>query len=143
MKKFLTALVVLGISASASAMSLKEKTAWEKWNKDMKEGDHYTDFKKHCGKDVTVTLDQKFLASFMKEEASPSGWCGQVLEGMSRLCEDATAKKEVTKITKVNCKSGKPDEMTLKKTGNELTATFGFKTSNISDKTKEYLENNL
>ena len=61
------------------------------------------------------------------------------------MCEDATSKDAIkAKIKKIHCVlAKKEDEASFKLAGGTLTFSVGVKASNLSDKVKEFLENNL
>ena len=80
----------------------------------------------------------------MADNANAASYCDATRSTISGMCEDATAKPMIVKsIKKIDCKYGKKGEVTLALKSGTLTFTVGEGASNLDQKVKEYLENNL
>ncbi len=146
MKSFALFVIVLAFVSSASALNLKEKKQLNDWQAYLKDpGQSYIGkVKENCGFSPAVSLDEKMVTPFMTENANAASYCDAVLSTMSGMCEDATAKPMIVKsIKKIDCKLGKKGEVAFALKGGTLTFTYGVGGSNLNEKTKEYLENNL
>ena len=138
---------ILCATATASALNLKETKTFNEWkenlSKNTKEG-YYAEVIKKCGFEIKTELDEKIVTPFMAENTSGWSFCDAPLSTISGMCEDATSKAMIKKnINKLVCKLGKKEEASFKMAGGTLTFTFGLGASNLNDKTKEFLENNL
>ncbi len=146
MKSFALFVIVLAFASSASALNLKEKKQFGEWQAYLKDPaqSYIGKVKEKCGFAPTVTIEEKFVTPFMTENANAASYCDAALSTISNMCDDATAKPMIVKsIKKIDCKMGKADEVAFALKGGTLTFTYGIKGSNLNDKAKEYLENNL
>ncbi len=139
--------LTLSIAASASALTLKETKTFNEWkaylSKESTEG-HASTVIKQCGYEIPVEIDEKILTPFITENTNGASYCDATLSTISSLCEDAVAKPMIKKhIKKVSCKLGKKEEASFKLSGGTLTFTFGLGASNLDEKARTFLENNL
>ncbi len=146
MKAFGLFITILALASSASALNLKEKKQFNDWQAYLKDpGQSYSGaVKTKCGYEIPVTIDEKFTTPFMADNANAASYCDATRSTISGMCEDATAKPMIVKsIKKIDCKYGKKGEVTLALKSGTLTFTVGEGASNLDQKVKEYLENNL
>ncbi len=144
MKKFIVLLVL--VSTSVSALTLKEKKQWVEWQDYMtnKDSSYIGTFKEKCGYDLPVKMEEKFVTPFMEANTSAPSYCDSPRSTMSSMCADKTSKDAIAgKIKAVECKLGKPEEVSFKFNGSTLVFTVGLGASNLDDKIKTWLENNL
>ena len=140
---FIISLVL--ITTTASALTLKEKKQWAEWQEELTSDSSYSKtFKEKCGYDLPVKMEEKFVTPFMEANTSATAYCDAARSAMSSMCADKTSKEEITKKVKsVSCKLGKAEEASFKLNGTNLEFTVGLGASNLEDKTKSWLENNL
>jgi hypothetical protein len=145
MKRIILSLACLTFAFSAHALNLKEKKEYEGWKAALNAADGPVDsFKAKCGYAIPVTLDEKLVAPFMAENASGDGFCANALSVMAGLCEDAMTKKAISsQVKKLNCQLGKKGESSVALKGTELVFSFGVGASNLEDKVRDFLNNNL
>lgn len=146
MKMFLSIISVFSISLSAQALTLAEKKQIAKWKEDIGSSTEYSSeqFKKKCGYDMPVSLDEKMVTPFMADNSSLPAFCDSPRSVMASMCDDAISKTEITKkVKKVTCLLGKKGEISYKLNGTELVYTVGLGASNLDEAAKKFLENNL
>lgn len=147
MKKVLMTLALIALSSTASALTLKEKKQVKDWADYLNDASasYVKTAKDKCGYDIPVTMEDKFATPFMAANANAASYCDEARARISSMCEDATSKEAIkAKIKKIHCVlAKKEDEASFKIAGGTLTFTVGVKASNLSDKVKEFLENNL
>jgi hypothetical protein len=135
------------VGSVAYGLTLAEKKKFNEWQEYLKDenSSYVKTVKTKCGYDIPVALDEKFTTTFMKEGANAASYCDETRSKISYMCEDATSKEAIkSKIKKIQCTHAKnAEDATFKLTGGTLTFTYGVKASNIGDKVKEFLENNL
>lgn len=145
MKKFAVALALV-VSTSAFALTLKEKKQYADWQAYLtSESDSYVKwFKDKCGYDMPVKMGEEFVTPFMAANSNAASYCDSVRSKMSSMCEDKLSKEAISKkIKSVTCKLGKEGQADFKLNGTTLEFTVGLNASNLEDKAKEWLENNL
>ncbi len=136
----------LVLSFQVSALTLKEKKQFAEWQDYMKSdsSSYIKTFKDKCGYDMPVTIDEKFVTPFMEANTSAPAYCDTPRSVMSSMCDDKLSKEAISKkIKAVTCKLGKGEEASYKFNGSTLEFTVGLGASNLDDKTKAWLENNL
>ena len=147
MKKVLLMIALIAVGSTASALTLKEKKQVKEWNDYLVDASssYVKTVKDKCGFEIPLTMEDKFVTPFMAANANAASYCDETRNQISSMCEDATSKEAIkAKIKKIQCVlAKKEDEASLKIAGGTLTFTVGVKASNLSDKVKEYLENNL
>ena len=146
MKKLLLTSIVF-VCSSAFALNLKEQQTLKYWKdslaKTTTEG-YAGEVVKKCGYEIPADIDEKMVTPFMAENASGWSYCDSVYSTLSGMCEDKLAKDLIKKnIKKLSCKLGKKEEATFKLEKGTLTFTYGVGASNLNDKVKDFLENNL
>lgn len=145
----LFAILVLAISSTSFALTLKEKKKFEEWNEYLKNpsSSYIKTFKDKCGYDLPVTMEEAFVTPFMTGNSNAASYCDTPRSVMSSMCEDATSKKAITDaIKKVTCKyTSKKGVLDFKidKKSKTLEMTVAIDASNLDEKTKTFLENNL
>lgn len=144
MKRLMIAAILL-CSAAAGALTLKEQKKYKEWQEYLTGDSSYRDeVTKKCGYDIPVTMGPEFATPFMAANAHAPSFCDATRSAISGMCEDETSKTVIKKnIKKVDCKLGKVKEAAFKLSGGTLTFTVGVDASNLDDKVKEWLENNL
>jgi hypothetical protein len=145
MKNMLLVLATVLVAQPAFALTLKEKKQLAAWNEQVKGADsHVAQVKQKCGFDLAVSLDEKMLAPFMAENTSAAAYCDSGASAIAGLCEDPASKAEIVKkVKKVDCKNGKAGEAAIALKGSTLEIAVGPGTSNLDEKVKTFLENNL
>lgn len=151
MKKQVSLVVALfammAISSTASALTLKERKQYKEWQEYLVDtsSSYVKTVKDKCGYDIPVTMEDKFTTPFMAASANAASYCDEARSRISSMCEDATSKEAIkAKIKKIHCTlAPKEEEASFKLAGGTLTFTFGVKASNLGDKVKDFLENNL
>jgi len=148
MKKLSFSIATLAILATtAQAATLAEKKQMDKWNAYLTDADssYVKTVQEKCGVAIAVKLDEAFTTQFMKENVNAAAFCDSAREGIATMCGDATSKAEVIKRVKsIACHPSKTaEEVAFKLNGTTLDVTVGTQGSNIADKAKEFLENNL
>jgi hypothetical protein len=140
-------LALMAVGSSASALTFKEKKQYQEWVNYLKDenSSYVKTVKDKCGYDIPVTIEDKFTTPFMAANAHAAAFCDETRSQISSMCEDATSKEAIkAKIKKIQCVlAKKEDEASFKLAGGTLTFTVGVKASNLGDKVKEFLENNL
>jgi hypothetical protein len=97
---------------------------------------------KRCGSDLTAKFDWTGLPSGALKEFSAAGYCGAVLDGIDRVCEDAPGKDAVKqKIKGMTCRFGAERSISLK--DGSLGYTINFNSSNDADFVYAYLQSIL
>jgi hypothetical protein len=146
-KKLNLILTILAIASVSSALNLKQTKTYNQWKEYLskKSTDGFSDeVVKKCGYEIPVDLDEKTVVPFTAENTSAALFCDATLSTIAQMCEDATAKPMIKKsITKISCVLGKKQESSFKLSGGVLTFTFGLGASNLEEKAKDFLENNL
>jgi len=147
MKKVLLMIALIAVGSTASALTLKEKKQVKEWNDYLADASssYVKTVKDKCGYEIPLTMEDKFATPFMAANANAASYCDETRSKIASMCEDATSKEAIkAKIKKIHCVlAKKEDEASFKIAGGTLTFTVGVKASNLSDKVKEYLENNL
>ncbi len=147
MKKVLLTLALIAVSSSASALTLKEKKQFKEWTDYLADASssYVKTVKDKCGYEIPLTMEDKFTTPFMAANANAASYCDETRSKISSMCEDATSKDAIkAKIKKIHCVlAKKEDEASFKLAGGTLTFSVGVKASNLSDKVKDFLENNL
>ena len=148
MLKFILVTVLIAVGSFANALTLKERktlTEWKTYLTDPAADGNTKYFKDKCGYDLPVTIDEKTVTPFMAANASAPSYCDEARGTMGKMCDDDKENKKAIsdKIKKVSCHLGKEGEYTLKLNGTELVVTMGVNSSNLPEKIKEFLENNL
>ncbi len=147
MKIFFSIVLFLAIGSTSLALTLKEKKQYKEWSDYLKDpsASYAKTVKDKCGYEIPATLEEKLTTPFMTENANAASYCDEVRSKISDMCSDATSKDAIkAKVKKVNCVlAAKPEDATFKISGGTLTFSFGVKASNLGDKAKEFLENNL
>lgn len=128
-------LAMMAISSTASALTLKEKKQYKEWQ----------EYLVNKRSSYVKTAKDKFTTPFMAASANAASYCDEARSRISSMCEDATSKEAIkAKIKKIHCTlASKEEEASFKLAGGTLTFTFGVKASNLGDKVKDFLENNL
>jgi hypothetical protein len=137
--------MMIGLVGSAQALTLKEKQKFAEWKTDLSDPKAFPNQRVNdkCGKAIPASLDEKMVTPFMAENKSPAGFCLEVVDGVSDMCGDATAKEAVlSKVKKVHCTLGK-DAVEFKLSGSTLEAHLPTNASNISEKVKTFLGDHL
>jgi hypothetical protein len=138
--------IITSIS-TASALSLKEKKQLQAWQSYLQDesSSYAKTVKDKCGYEIPVAIEEKFITPFMAENANAASYCDETRSQISSMCEDSTTKEAIkSKIKKIQCVlAKKEDEASLKLSGGTLVFSVGAKASNLGDKVKEFLENNL
>lgn len=147
MKKYFIVGVFLFVSAKSLALTLPEKKKFKEWV------DYLNDpssssvqlVKEKCGYEISAKIEESFVTPFMKENANAASYCDEVRSQISSMCSDSVTRDAIkAKVKKISCVySSNPSEVKLEISSDTLKFSFGTKASNISDKTKEFLENNL
>ena len=138
--------LALVISAQASALTLKERKQFADWQEYLKSesSSYIKTFKDKCGYDMPVTMEDKFVTPFMEANTSAPSYCDSPRSVMASMCDDKLSKEAISKkIKAVTCKLGKAEEASFKLNGSTLEFTVGLGASNLDDKAKAWLENNL
>lgn len=147
MKKVFLTIALIAVSSTASALTLKEKKQVKEWNDYLvdESSSYVKTVRDKCGYNIPLTMEDKFATPFMAQNANAASYCDETRSRISSMCEDATSKEAIkAKIKKIHCVlAKKEDEASFKISGGTLTFTVGVKASNLGDKVKEYLENNL
>jgi hypothetical protein len=145
MKKIILAAAVV-ITSSAMALTLKEQKQFKQWQAYLTDASqsYVQSVQEKCGYAIPLTMEDKFVTPFMTENANAASYCDSTRSTISSMCDDATSKAAIKKnIKKINCKLGKKEEASYKLAGGTLTFTVGVGASNLENKAKEFLENNL
>jgi hypothetical protein len=146
MKAFGLFVLALAFASSASALNLKEKKQFNDWQAYLKDPaqSYVGTVKTKCGYEIPVTIDEKFTTPFMADNANAASYCDATRSTISGMCDDATAKPMIVKTKKkIDSYYVKKYEATLALKGGTLTFTVGLGASNLDEKVKTYLENNL
>lgn len=147
MKMFLSLVALFSISLSAQALTLAEKKQYASWKEEMGDASKTYSlerFKKNCGYDMPVSLDEKMVTPFMAANASLTSYCDSPRSVLGSMCEDATSKAEIVKkVKKITCLLGKKGEISYKLNGTEVVYTVGLDAANLDDAAKKFFENNL
>lgn len=147
MKLMIALILLLGTSLSASALTLKEKREYEKWKTQLSKeesGSYYNAIIQKCGYEVKVSLDEKLVVPFVADNSDASSYCNSALSAISFMCEDAIAKPMIKKnISKVTCNLGEKGKESFKLSSGNFVFTFGLGATNLDQKIREFLENNL
>lgn len=147
MKKILMTTLVLTFAVTAGALTLKEKKQVEEWKAYLiDESKSYAKTAKDkCGYDIPVKLDESMATPFMAANANAASYCDEVRSTISSMCEDKTSKEAIkAKIKSINCHLGqKPTDVVFTIKSGVLDFAIGVNGSNLSDKTRAFLENNL
>jgi hypothetical protein len=139
--KLAAALALCAFLTPAFAQSLAEREKFAYQEKELaKEAEHTAEI---CKTDIKVKFD---WSTFNKEdikEYSPSGFCGEALSGIRHVCEHSEdgLKSVQSKIKGLTCKQSSALALSLE--NGELVFGFGFKDSNLSDKVRTFLMDNL
>lgn len=144
MKSFAFLFIAL-LSTTSMALTLKEQKKMKEAKDYVAGDDSYKDETvKKCGYDIPLTIEAKMVTPFMEGNYSLPSYCDSPRGTISGMCEDETSKTAIKKaIKKIDCKLGKEGEVAFKLNGGTLTFTVGVNSSNLEQKTKEWLENNL
>lgn len=145
MKKMILVIAAL-VGSTAMALTLKEQKQYKEWQAYLIDPDqsYVKTVKEKCGYDIPVTMEDKFVTPFMAENASAPSYCDTPRGTISSMCDDETSKTAIKKnIKKIECKLGAKQKVEFKLSGGTLTMTVGVGASNLDEKAKEYLENNL
>lgn len=141
------AVVAVAFTTSAHALTLKEKKEWAKVQEDLKNPSHSASghVKEKCGYELPVKIDEAMLTPFLTAGKSLVGFCDAPRSKIASMCDDKTTKEAVSKQVKsISCHlAKKSDDVILKMSGTTLDVTLGTESSNLEDKVKEFLENNL
>ena len=142
--------IVLAILAtfatSAMALTLKEQKQYKAWQAYLTDPSqsYVKSVKDKCGYDIPLTMEDKFTTTFMEANTHAASYCDSTRSAISSMCEDETSKAAIKKnIKKIECKLGTKEKADFKLNAGTLTFTVGLGASNLDDKVKEYLENNL
>lgn len=137
----LIAVLAIGASASAHAQELRVKQ-----RELTEDADLIADAKATndaCGIDVPIKIDWTNAPKDLIMDHSPESFCNAILEGVQRICGDATGKAAVKeKIKAITCGFGPERTLSLLKDG-MLDYKINFNSSNDADYAYEYLQNNL
>ena len=140
-------LLAFALSTPALALTLGEKNQLAEWNQYMAEEGYGEHFKKHCGYDMPVTLDESLVPPFVAQNTSASSYCDEVRGTMYSMCEESPISKEAIagKIKALSCqyKEGETKGSFAITPEGTLTFSFDVGTPNIGEITKAYLEKNL
>lgn len=145
MKKLILVLAAVATS-SAMALTLKEQKQYKEWQKYLTDPDssYVKTVKDKCGFDIPVTLEEKMVPSFMASNTHAGSYCDSTRSAIAGMCEDDTSKGAIKKnVKKVECKLGADGKVDFKLAAGTLTMTVGQGATNLDQKVKEYLENNL
>jgi hypothetical protein len=97
---------------------------------------------KICASGFTGKFDWTGITAGALKEFSASGYCDAALEGIRRVCDDATGKNAVKqKINSVTCAFGGERSISLK--DGALSYTINFNSANDADFVHAYLQSNL
>jgi hypothetical protein len=145
MKKAVMFTLILGLGFAAQALTLKERKKMKDWQDYLndKEGYSYVKtVKEKCGFDIPVTINGN-PTPFMDVHAG--AYCDAPRSQISGMCTDETYKAAIkASVAKITCVLGnKEKEVKFQLKNKELTFTVGVNASNLEQKTKEFLENNL
>jgi hypothetical protein len=147
MKRIILFSALLAIAFTAHALTLKEKQQLATWQESLnKPGEGYGQlFKDKCGYDLPISIDEKMTTPFIAARANAASYCDSVREAIADMCSDNIAKDAIkSKVKKLSCTSGaKDDDANLKLNNGTLTFAVGHNASNIGDKVKKFLEDNL
>jgi hypothetical protein len=131
------------------ALTLGERNEMQKWRTSFTDGSgdmHVEYFQQRCGYTLPVTLDDSLAAPFMAKHSNAAGYCDAALSEMGGMCEESAISKEAiaTKVKALHCRysAGDKGSFTLSPEG-VLDFSFDVDSSNLEDKTKEFLEKNL
>jgi hypothetical protein len=133
-------------AATASALTLKEQKQYKAWQAYLVDPSqsYVKTVKDKCGYDIPLTMEEKFVTPFMAENTHAASYCDSTRSAISGMCEDETSKAAIKRnIKKIECKLGAKEKAEFKLNAGTLTFTVGIGASNLDDKVKEYLENNL
>lgn len=135
------------LGSNAKSLTIKEKKEFQEWQNYLNDGTASAKNKvmTNCGFDIPISLDEKLVTPFMKDQANAASYCDEARSTIATMCEEATSKSAIkSKIKKINCNLNKKEDDTLLTiSGDTLNFTIGTKSSNLTDKVKEFLENNL
>jgi len=137
------------ISVQAQALTLKEKKQFQEWQDYLKNksSSYVETVKTKCGFELPVTIDEKMTTPFMAANANAASYCDSVRSVISGMCDDATSKTAIKgAVKKVSCVLGKKADdvvLSLDKKSGVITFSVGVSGSNLDEKVKTYLENNL
>lgn len=147
MKKMLMTAIVLTFALAAGALTLKEKKQVEEWNAYLTDASksYVKTAKDKCGYDIPVKMDEAMATPFMAANANAASYCDEVRSTISGMCDDKTSKDAIkAKIKSINCHLGKkPTDVEFTIKSGVLDFAVGVNGSNLSEKTKTFLENNL
>lgn len=143
--KLLAIALTFAVTTSTFALTLKEKKQFADWQDYLKGDSSYAKtVKEKCGYDMPVKMEESFTTPFMTENANAASYCDSAREAIGYMCQDKMSKDAISKKVKsISCKLGKKEEVAFKLNGTTLEFTVGYGAANLSDKTKEWLENNL
>lgn len=145
MKKMIFAALALSC-VTATALTLKEQKSFKETQDYLKDPDksYMKSAKDKCGIDIPVTVEEKMVTPFMAENTSLPSYCDAPRSAISGMCEDETSKNSIKKsIKKIECKLGAKEKVDFKLNGTTLVFTVGIGASNLEQKTRDFLENNL
>ncbi len=133
------------LTASAQALTLAEQRQYDKWNEFFTTEGHANDVTKACGVTIPVKLDQGVVTPFMADNKNAASFCDEAYSAIKNTCADNAGKTAVAaKVKSLSCMySGTKDEASVKLNNGDLQFTFGVDASNLSDKVKTFLGNNL
>jgi hypothetical protein len=143
----------MAVGSPVAAQNLKER-------KEIESGQKELDAKleavnKKCGTKLKATVNVKSFVGKIDSShnfSSPHGWCGNVLDGVGDICNDADGKKSLqAKVGQVECHyDAKATSEQVKHYGpiftlknKTLSAGYNLETANVGEETKKFLENNL
>jgi hypothetical protein len=98
---------------------------------------------RECGTSITASFDWTGADEKDLSEYSAGGWCGDAMDAIKRVCDDAPGKQAVQeKIKHLTCGFGQPRTLSLKD-GGTVEYKMDFKAYNNGDFLFEALENAL
>jgi hypothetical protein len=145
--RFLMCVVSVGLVGSAARaeekMSIKEKQARTAAEAELKtEVDRANTA---CGTTLTETINWASFKGTDPAKYSISGYCGNVMAGVRKVCEGSPEGKEAVKknLKKVDCALGGEGKRSAAVKDGTLSFKVDWNAGSDDDFVKAYLENNL
>ena len=126
----------------AQAESLEEKKKHREQEDQLNEMVKTTNEK--CGTKLSANMDWKSTKKEDLQTNSPSAFCGNALEAIQSLCDEAESKAAVQKqIKKVTCKWVAEGKRSVKLSGGTLSYDIDWNASNANEFIHDYLMKHL